>query len=81
MLSGLEAVQFFQRSGLPQNPTLFKARNAERASQPGSCGRGSQCSAGTSGSECGTGGWHEQRHGTSTDRWVLFQLLLLAAAA
>lgn len=25
MLSGLEAVQFFQRSGLPQNPTLFKA--------------------------------------------------------
>ena len=24
VLSGLEAVQFFQRSGLPQNPTLFK---------------------------------------------------------
>jgi hypothetical protein len=25
VLSGHEAVQFFQRSGLPQNPTLFKA--------------------------------------------------------
>lgn len=24
VLSGVEAVQFFQRSGLPQNPTLFK---------------------------------------------------------
>lgn len=25
VLGGAEAVQFFQRSGLPQNPTLFKA--------------------------------------------------------
>jgi hypothetical protein len=27
VLSGLEAVQFFQRSGLPQNPTLYKVRS------------------------------------------------------
>ena len=26
VISGAEAVAFFQRSGLPQNPTLFKAR-------------------------------------------------------
>lgn len=26
VLGGAEAVAFFQRSGLPQNPTLFKVR-------------------------------------------------------
>lgn len=30
VLSGLEAVQFFQRSGLPQNPTLFKVGAGRR---------------------------------------------------
>lgn len=28
VLSGVEAVAFFRRSGLPQNPTLFKAGRA-----------------------------------------------------
>ena len=30
VLTGAEAVAFFQRSGLPQNPTLFKVRAAVR---------------------------------------------------
>lgn len=71
VLSGLEAVQFFQRSGLPQNPTLFKA--SRDGGQPAVRAAGPSAGAGRA-----RGVAARSREGAPEARHLCQQLKLLA---